>query len=129
MKDKAVGFYFTLVAALLSVAGAIIYHSVMYKMMIVYVFCVAAVAVTIVTLVISAGGRHPLFTQITPIVNAVLMACAAVWGVRLMVNQIGYVIAGLDEKSTNIALIYFEAVAVLAMLVNIIASFIRQQKA
>ena len=41
-----------------------------------------------------------------------------------MVNQIGYVVAGLDGMETIMGWVYFLAVTVVAMLVSVIASFL-----
>ena len=57
-----------------------------------------------------------------------LAAAAAVWGAELMVNQIGYVIAGLDEMGTIMSFIYYEVVMVVTLLVCIICSFLKQTK-
>lgn len=128
MKDKAVGFYFTLIAAVLAVIGLILYPNVMYKLPVVYVFCIAAIVLTLIVLAGSFAGKQIPASDYLPVINAALMACAAVWAVYLMVNQIGYVIAELDEKSTIMGLVYFEVAAILAMLVNIAGAFLRQDK-
>lgn len=128
MKDKAVGFYFTLVAAILSVAGLILYNSVMYRLPYVFAFCIVSVILTIIVIVSSLAGKTASLFQYLPVINATLMACAAVWGIYLMVNQIGYVIAALDSKSTIMGLIYFETVTILSMLINIVGSFLKQDK-
>ena len=41
-----------------------------------------------------------------------------------MVNQIGYVISGLDGMDTIMSFIIFCSLAVVGMLVNIVASFL-----
>lgn len=128
MKEKATGFYFTLAAALLSIAGLVLYSGVMYRLTIVYVFCAAAAMLTLITVICAIKGIHRAVFGALPVINAALMASAGAWAVSLMVNQIGYVIAELDDKSTIMGLIYFEIAAVLAMLLNIIASFMKQEK-
>lgn len=128
MAKKSVGFYISLIAAILSLVGIFLFGGVTYKNSIVYVFLIAAVVLEVLMIVLSGmKGNMPIFNCL-PIVNAVLMASAAVWGVSLMVNQIGYVIAGLDEMSTIMGLIYFEVAAAAGMLLNIVASFLSQGK-
>ena len=56
--------------------------------------------------------------------NAALMASAAVWSASVMVNQIGYVISGLDGMDTIISFIIFCSLAVVGMILNIVASFL-----
>lgn len=128
MKDKAIGFYFTLVAAILSLAGLIIYPSVMYRLPIVYGFCAVAVLLTIMVVLSSFIGKTVSLFRFLPVINSALMASAAVWAVYLMVNQLGYVVAELDSKSTIMGLVYFEVVAVLSMLINIVGAFLKQDK-
>lgn len=128
MKDKAIGFYFSIAAAILSAAGLILYSGVMYKLSIVYVFCAIPVVLFVIVLVCSLTGKNHLVFEYLPVANAACMACAAVWAVYLMVNQIGYVVAALDDKSTIMGLIYFEVAAVLAMIINIVAAFMGQSR-
>lgn len=125
MKGKTAGFYLTIAALLLSVAGVILYGSVMYKLTLVYGLLGAAIVLGVLVFVL--GGKT--IGAVIPVLNAVLMASAAVWAASLMVNQIGYVIAGLDGIETIQSFIVYEAVAVIGMLFNIIASFLPMKKA
>lgn len=130
MKEKiSVGFYLTIVAAVLSVAGLFLYSGVMYRMTVVYIFLAGAVAVEVVLLVLSNVKMKLPVYEVLPVVNSVLTAAAAVAAVSLMVNQIGYVIAGLDGMETLYGLVYYEIVAVLAMILNIVAAFLPLKKA
>ena len=78
------------------------------------------------------GERAQAFSVTLPhgamLLDAVLMASAAVWSANLMVNQIGYVISGLDGIDTIMSFIVFCALAVISMLLNIIASFLPMAK-
>lgn len=124
-KKKAGGFYLTLAAAVLALAGVVLYGSVMYKMNAVYILLAAAIVLGVLAFVLT--GKSTVVSLI-PVVNAALMASAAVWSANLMINQIGYVIAGLDGVDTIQSFIVFCAVAVAAMLLNIIASFLPMAK-
>lgn len=128
LAKKSIGFYISLIAAVLSLAAVFLFGGVTYRNSIVYVFLIAAIVLEVLVLILSGmKGNLPVFNCL-PIINAILTASAAVWGVSLMVNQIGYVIAGLDEMSTLMGLVYYEAAAVAGMLLNIIASFLSQGK-
>lgn len=124
-KKKAGGFYLTIAAAVLAIVGAVLYGSVMYKMNEVYILLAAAIVLGVLAFVLT--GKTALANFI-PVVNAVLMASAAVWSANLMVNQIGYVIAGLDGIDTIQGFIVFCVTAVIGMLLNIIASFMPMAK-
>lgn len=124
-KKKAGGFYLTLVAAVLAIVGVILYGSVMYKMNAVYILLAAAIVLGILAVILTGKTAA---VNLIPVVNAVLMASAAVWSANLMVNQIGYVIAGLDGVDTIQSFIVFCVLAVIAMLLNIVASFMPMVK-
>ncbi|WP_373214523.1 hypothetical protein [Ruminococcus sp. 5_1_39BFAA] len=124
-KKKAGGFYLTIAAAVLAIVGAVLYGSVMYKMNEVYILLAAAIVLGVLAFVLA--GKTAL-VNLVPVVNAALMASAAVWSANLMVNQIGYVIAGLDGMDTIQGFIVFCVIAVVAMLLNIIASFMPMAK-
>jgi hypothetical protein len=128
MKNKTVGFYITLVAAILSAIACIIYRSVMYRLGAVYMLCIIAVLIAIATVVMSVKNGSNKIYDFVPVVNAVLMASAAVWGVNLMVNEIGYVVADLDTFDAIQSLVVFEVIAVISLILNIVASFMKQYK-
>jgi hypothetical protein len=128
MKNKTVGFYITLVAAILSAIACIIYRSVMYRLGTVYMLCIIAVLIAIATVVMSVKNGSNKIYDFVPVVNAVLMASAAVWGVNLMVNEIGYVVADLDTFDAIQSLVVFEIIAVISLILNIVASFMKQYK-
>ncbi len=124
-KKKAGGFYLTILAAILAIVGIFLYGSVMYKMKAVYILL--AVAIVLGVLAFILAGRTSI-ANVVPVINAALMASAAVWSASLMVNQIGYVIAGLDGMDTIQGFITFCVVAVVGMLLNIVASFMSMAK-
>ena len=132
MKDffakKSVGFYFTVIAAVLVIAGTVMYTSVMYTNTVVFVMLALAIIWEVLVIVLSGKFGDKAFFNWTPVIGAVLAAAAAVWGAELMVNQIGYVIAGLDEMGTIMSFIYYEVVMVVTLLVCIICSFLKQTK-
>lgn len=124
-KKKAGGFYLTVAAAVVAILGIVLYGSVMYKMNEVYILLAAAIVLGVLAVVLT--GRTSV-ANVIPVVNAVLMASAAVWSANLMVNQIGYVIAGLDGMDTIQGFIVFCAAAVIGMLLNIVAAFLPMAK-
>ena len=123
---KAMGYYLTIAAAVLAIVGALLYGSVMYKLTLVYCFLAAAIVLGVVTAVFA--GKNKL-VNIIPIINGALMASAAVWSASLMVNQIGYVVSGLDGVETIQSFIIFCVICVLGMLLNIVASFLPMAEA
>lgn len=128
MAKKSAGFYFTIVATILFIVGTVMYTSVMYTNTVVFVMLALAIIWEILVIVLSGKFGDKAFFNWTPVIGAVLAAAAAVWGAELMVNQIGYVIAGLDEMGTIMSFIYYEVVMVVTLLVCIICSFLKQTK-
>lgn len=128
MAKKSAGFYFTIVATILFIVGTVMYTSVMYTNTVVFVMLALAIIWEVLIIVLSGKFGDKAFFNWTPVIGAVLAAAAAVWGAELMVNQIGYVIAGLDEMGTIMSFIYYEVVMVVTLLVCIICSFLKQTK-
>lgn len=128
MAKKSAGFYFTIVATILFIVGTVMYTSVMYTNTVVFVMLALAIIWEVLVIVLSGKFGDKAFFNWTPVIGAVLAAAAAVWGAELMVNQIGYVVAGLDEMSTIMSFIYYEVVMVITLLVCIICSFLKQTK-
>lgn len=128
LEKRSIGFYFTIVAAVLFIVDTVMYASVMYTNTIVYVMLAAAIIWEVLVIVLSGKFGNREFFNWMPVIGAVLAAAAAVWGAELMVNQIGYVVAGLDEMSTIMSFIYYEAVMIVTLLVCIIGSFLKQTK-
>ena len=116
MKNKTIGFYMTLLAAILSIVACVLYVKVMYTLPVVYVFCVAAVVLTVIVIAASAKKTESKLYGLLPVANAILMASAAVGGVNLMVNELGYVVAGLDSFDSIMSFVIFEAFAVVSMI-------------
>ena len=121
-KEKSIGVYLTVAGAILAVIAAVLYRTVMYKFQPVYYFLFGAVALAVLAFLIATV--LPTIAGLIPAVNAFLMASAAVWGGSLMVNQIGYVYAGLDGLDTILPFVIFATVALVGVLMNIIAAFL-----
>lgn len=128
MKNKkGIASILIVLAAVLAVVSIILYGSVMYKYTPVYFMLGGAIVVALAGFALA--GRLPKLSGYLPICVAALLASAAVWGSQLMVNQIGYVVAGLDGPETIMPWAYFLGVTVIAMVVSIVASFLPMAKA
>lgn len=128
MKNKkGIASILIVLAAVLAVVSIILYGSVMYKFTPVYFMLAGAAVVALAGFAIA--GKLPTLSGYFPICVSVLLASAAVWGSQLMVNQIGYVVAGLDGPETIMPWAYFLGVTVIAMVVSIVAAFLPMAKA
>ncbi len=108
-------------AGVLSVAAAILYNGVMYRFGPTYIMLIAAAVVAVAMFILA--GFKPKAAAYLPICGAGLLASAAIWGTQLMVNQLGYVYAGLDGMDTIMSWIWFVAVTAVAMILCIVAAF------
>ena len=113
-------------AGILAIAAVVLYQSVMYKLPVVNILLAAAAVVAVVAFLLAT--KLPKLAGYLPICISALLASAAVWGANLMVNQIGYVVAGLDGIDTIQPWIIFEVVTVVGMLASIIAAFLPMAK-
>lgn len=126
--NKAIGFYLAAIAAVLAVLAIAFYPSVMYQSASVKPLLIGCVAMMVLSTGLSAvmGDKRP-FRSVT-ILNAVLMTFAAMKGLSPMVNQIGFVVAGLEGFQTLTRFIIFEALCLGGILLNVVASFVRYAK-
>ena len=123
-QKKKIGVFLTLFAGVLSIVSCIVYTQVMYTLPVVYIAMIALVLVAAA----SFFANLDILTKIAPVLAAFLAATAIIWGVNPMVNQIGYVIAGLDEIGTILPLLISMGIMVLVMLMTIVSSFMKQKE-
>ncbi len=124
-KDRKRGAFFTLAAGVLSAAACIVYIPVMYKLPVVFVALIIAAALGVAAFM----QVNKVASAIAPVIVAFLAATGIIWAVNPMVNQLGYVVSGLDDISTVIMLLISVALMAAAMVVSIIASFMPQNTA
>ena len=117
------GAYLAVFAGILAIVSLILYNGVMYKMPMVRYMLIAACVVGAAHLFLS--GMFPKIAAYFPICQSVLLFSAAVWGSNLMVNQIGYVVAGLDGMETIMGWVLFLAFTVVAAMISLVAAFWR----
>ena len=114
------------VPGVLAIAAIILYNYVMYRLDAVY-YMLGGV-ILLVALGFVLAPRLPKISNYIPVCVSVLLASAAVWGSQLMVNQIGYVVAGLDGVETIITWIVYLVIVIIALIVSLIASFLPMSK-
>ena len=108
---KSIGLYLTLVAGIIAIVEAVYYGKVMYTFQPVYYFLAAAIVLAVLSFVLV--GFNKVITGFIPVVNAALMASAAVWSASV-----------LDGMDTIMSFIIFCSLAVVGMIINIVASFL-----
>ena len=121
-QDKKRGAFFTMIAGILAIAACIVYITVMYKLPVVFIALIATAALAAAAFM----SVNKILVTIAPAVMAFLLATATIWAVNPMVNQLGYVVSGLDDISTVITLIISGALMVISMIIAIVAAFMPQ---
>ena len=117
------GAYMSIVAGILAIVACVLYRTVMYQYQPVFYMLIGAAVLAVVGLLIAKSA--PTLANYIPILMVFLLFSAAVWGTMLMVNQIGYVIAGLDGVDTIFSYFMFVGFTLAAGLVALIAAFLR----
>ena len=124
MEKNKVGFgaYMAIVAGILAIVACVLYRTVMYQFKPVYYMLIGAAVVAVLGLLLA--NALPKFANYFPVCMSVLLFSAIVWGSMLMVNQIGYVIAGLDGLETIMSYFIFVGFTLAAGVVALVASFL-----
>ena len=121
---SSVGRILTAIAAVAALASLILYHGVLNRTKVPYVAVAVSLVVFVLLTLVSRRTDSMLPARAIAFLNAALLAAALITGIGPMVNQMGFVVAGLDTVSTISSLIAFAACSAAAMLLNIIASFL-----
>ena len=117
------GAYMSIVAGILAIVACVLYRTVMYQYQPVFYMLIGAAVLAVVGLLIARSV--PTLANYIPILMVFLLFSAIVWGSMLMVNQIGYVIAGLDGVDTILSYFIFVGFTLAAGVVALIAAFLR----
>ena len=125
MANNKLGFgaYMSIVSGILAIVACVLYRTVMYQYQPVYFMLIGAAVLAVLGLLI--GKAIPKLANYIPVVMVFLLFSAIVWGSMLMVNQIGYVIAGLDGVDTILSYFIFVGFTLAAGVVALVASFLR----
>ena len=127
MKNKfGSAAYLIILVAVLIAAACFLYRNVMYTEQYVLYMLIGAVALSVIGLLLAKGMTG--VANYVPIFVAFLLFSAAVWATKPMVNQLGYVVAGLEPMSTVMSFFIFAGLTVGAGLLAIVASFLKMGK-
>lgn len=122
-KNKlGVAAFLSLVAGGLALVDIFLYRTVMYTYQPVFFMLAGAIAVAVLGCLLARVV--PTIANYCPICIVFLLASALVWGAMLMVNQIGYVIAGLDGIETILSYIFFTGFTAAALVIALVAAFL-----
>ena len=123
-KKSQIGLALNVVGTLIAVIALMIYGQTLYRTNSVYVLLAIVVVIGIATAVTAAARKLSHVLDVSPVVNSALIALAVVCSANVMVNQIAYVISGLDSYDTISSYIVYVGLGIVGMLVNIVSSFL-----
>ncbi len=118
MKNKSVGFYLTLAAAVLMLVGLPFYAQSAYAITTVYIMTVI-VAVAVVGMFLTKGE----IANGLCIVGTVAAAAAVIFSFSTQLDAIGYVLSGLYTFSQIQGFVVFAVLAIIGWILLIVASF------
>lgn len=118
MKNKSVGFYLTLAAAVLMLVGLPFYAQSAYAISTVYIMT-AIVAVAVVGMFLTKGE----LANGLCIVGTVAAAAAVIFSFSTQLDAIGYVLSGLFTFSQIQGFVVFAVLAIIGWILLIVASF------
>lgn len=123
---RNVGFYLNILSFIAVVAGLVVYQSAANRMTVVTVLLAAsAVVIAVMNFIPSVGGLRRDESPVL-ILSVVLSAAALVSSFYSQINQIGYVISGLDPISILTAYIISVCCMAFAVIAGVISSFCKQ---
>jgi hypothetical protein len=126
MKKFGSAAYLCILAAVLTAIACFLYKNVMYTEQYVLYMLIGAVALLVIGILMAKGMTG--VANYVPIFVAFLLFSAAVWATKPMVNQLGYVVAGLEPMSTVTSFFTFAGLTLAAGFLVIVASFLRMGK-
>ncbi len=120
---RTIGFYLGIVAAVLGIVSFVLNRGVSGSSGSVSTMLIVAAILEIVFFVLElATGARPIY-NLVPIVTSVLFGAAVVYSFAPQMNQLGNVVAGLDDASSLQSFFVFVGVAAVGLLVSIVGSF------
>lgn len=120
---RTIGFYITVLAAIAAVAGLVCYNTAQNKLSIVTALTAAAIIVVAAAIILSMTMGFKSWMNLTAMAGALLMAGALVESFTTQLDALGYLVAGLYTLDQVIGFLRFAALAAVALLLFIIASF------
>ena len=123
MNKKSLGFYLSIVSAIIMIAGIIIYTQVMITSPYAYVFLVLSLLTSCGAVVMSSKLDNAAVVNLFAVCAAVFTIFALAFATTSMVYPIGYVISGLYQFSSIQTFIIFAIVVGVGWLFNLISGF------
>lgn len=127
IKGKAIGFYLSLGTSLLLLISLIIYLTLRNTISGVTLCLVFALICSLLPSILSLviPNERVLLLEVP---TAVLTTISVIWSLFSWIDQLGYVVAGLDPFSTVAGYIAFVIFGIIALILSIVTSFCSIEK-
>lgn len=127
-KNKTFGFYVTLAAAVLSAVGLGFYLSGGRVQRTTVALAAASLLLEVLHLVLTALRGERAAFELTATGSALLLAAGIMAALPTQIDNFGFLVSGLYTLDDMRGIVYFLACGVPAMLLYILASFLKQGK-
>lgn len=127
LKNKTVSFYLIVLAAVLSLIALPLYKTASISESNVIVIVIVAAVVAVAMIVLAGVGKFR-FLNLTATVCAILLTCGLVMSINAQLDPLGWWVAGLYTYDQVKGYIFFAALVGIAILLDLVASFIDLQK-
>ncbi len=128
LKDKRLSFYLMIAAAVLAVVGFSFYRTASVVEGNVQTIVIVGVVLTVAMVVLSMLRGKPRFLNLCATVIAIVLAWGFVQSVNMQLDPLGWWISGLYTYDQVKGYIFFAVLIAIAILLDVIASFIDLQK-
>ena len=120
---KTLGFYLSVIAAVLALVCVFLYGSVSTSNSMVKPLLIASVAISAIVLVVTAVKGNLPGGNLLPIVNSALCMGAVGLATIPVISMIVYVALGMNSMATIQGYVNFAVVAAIAWVLNIVSAF------
>lgn len=127
-KGKKLSFYLMIVAAILALVSLTFYKTASVVQPEINTYVIIGVVLTVAMMVLAALKSKPRFLNLCATVIAVVFAWGLIQSVNMQLDPLGWWIAGLYTYDQVKGYIFFAVMLGIAILLDLIASFIDLQK-
>jgi len=128
LKNKTIGFYLLVVAAVLSIVGVIFYNSAEVTSGPIMIMVVVSAVLALAAAALAAVKPGLKFLNLAATLCAVLLAWALIQSVSSQLDPIGWWISGLYTLDQVIGFLVFAALSGLSIVLYLISSFKNLEK-
>lgn len=128
MKNKALGSYLAAVAAVLSLAAVVVYNFVSIQNSAVMGLLIGAVVLAAASVALSKLVENNWIVALLPVATSVVITLAIGNAFTPMVDQLGFVVSGLDPVSTIAGFITYVVITAIAMIASVVSCFTSFEK-